>query len=271
MSDKPSPDGYDDLEALLANDIPLDPDEAAGRTTELASPTGDAAPHGDLGPVPAQDDPEPTPDEASTGADEPPVPPARDPYPTPAPSPLEAYVGALADEVGSSADGEEVYVDPETLLSLAQACLAEARAEREQRRLADEAVRRQLADGIRAVPPVVTVNPTIEIASVDAGNATLHAESLSLPPSPYAALAGPREAPAKAPTTTDSAPDSLLEPAPEPTDAQKAPDEPKAPAKARKGIPATVVGIAIGLALLAVLLLVLQAVSGGAVGAVASL
>lgn len=281
MSDFTS-DGYDDLTSLLADDIPLDPDEAAGRTSELG--TGHAAgvpsqpEDGPDEPGAVGDDPEDTDDEPSPAtpvqATETRVAMEAAPAPeTPgraeAPSPLERYVDALGEEVeGADDEGAEVYVDPGTLLALAQACLAEARSEREQRQRGDELVRRDLAGTLRSASPVVTVNPQITISSVDAGDATLNVDRLTLPPAAAAAIASKPAAPAGAAVAPAPATDSLLEPAPGEEARPKPEDkgEPTAPA-GRKGIPATVVGIAIGLALLAVLFLVLQLVSGGVVGA----
>lgn len=276
-------DGYDDLTSLLADDIPLDPDEAAGRTSELGTaPTagGPSQPEGEpedepeaVGENPEDTAGEPSPAgttqaaEAHEAMEAAPAPEA--PSRAEASSPLERYVDALGEEVeGADADGAEVYVDPGTLLALAQACLAETRSEREQRQRADELVRRDLAGALRSTSPVVTVNPQITISSVDAGDATLNVDRLTLPPAVAAALAGTLGAPARAAVTPGPAADSLLEPAPGEEARPKPDDKGAAPAPARKkGIPATVVGIAIGLALLAVLFLVLQLVSGGVVGA----
>lgn len=283
MSDFTS-DGYDDLTSLLADDIPLDPDEAAGRTSELGTAhaaAGPSQPEGEAedGPDEAEavgEDPEETAGEPSPArsiqASEPheameAAPSPEAPVRAEAPSPLERYVDALGEEVGGAdTDGAEVYVDPGTLLALAQACLAEARSEREQRQRADELVRRDLAGALRSASPVVTVNPQITISSVDAGDATLNVDRLTLPPAAAAAIAGTPAAPARAAVAPGPAADSLLEPAPG-EEASPKTDEKGAPASpARKrGIPATVVGIAIGLALIAILFLVLQLVSGGVV------
>lgn len=278
MSDNGTFDGRDDLADLLAADIPLDPDEAAGRTSELGTaPVPDDS--GQPDPCPAETQGQ-GPDPARGGAPstEAPgpvpgaAPDAMAPQTAPAtpaaatagtPSPLERYVGALREEVGAGRDGEEVYVDPGTLLALAQACLDEARAEREQRLAADEAVRRDVAAGLGAVSPVVTVNPTINISSVDAGDAVLHAESLTLPPAAAGALAGTHASPQGA--------DSTLGPA-RGDEGPRAEGAAKQPARRRRGVPATAVGIAIGFAILTLLFfLVLQALPGVAVGAPAAL
>lgn len=265
MTNNGTLDGYDDIAGLLDDDIPIDPDEAAGRTSELGKAPVPGAP-GQEGSSPAVATAPDQPDDGATHADgNGPVPDAgpatmaaqtAPAVPGPA-SPLERYVSALREEIEPDDDGQEVYVDPGTLLALAQACLDEARAEREQRLAADESLRRDVAAGLGSVSPIVTVNPTINISSVDAGDAVLHAESLTLPPAAAAALAATHAEPAAAAKQGD--------------DGQRPDDAERQPARRRKGIPATVVGIALGLALglvlLAVLLLVLQAVPGGAIGA----